>query len=131
MIFKHMGWLRLRRLRLRWRKPRTMSMGNCRTERPPDLILYGGRPSGSFVNSTVNKSHLDSGRIQDSSRVRVVRWGEGKCIGHLGCTGTQLTNFLKQRQHEIHNILNLRRCPAKPAYAGCIKLCGGVYNAPD
>ena len=31
-----------------------MSMGNCRTERPPDPVLYGGRPSGGFVNSAVN-----------------------------------------------------------------------------
>ena len=30
-----------------------MSMGNCRTERPPDPILYGGRLSGGFVNSAV------------------------------------------------------------------------------
>ena len=30
-----------------------MSMGNCRTERPPDPVLYGGRPSGSFVNRAV------------------------------------------------------------------------------
>ena len=28
-------------------------MGNCRTERPPDPVLYGGRPSGGFVNSAV------------------------------------------------------------------------------
>ena len=27
-----------------------MSMGNRRTERPPDPVLYGGRPSGGFVN---------------------------------------------------------------------------------
>ena len=31
-----------------------MSMGNCRTERPPDPVLYGGRPSGGFVNRAVN-----------------------------------------------------------------------------
>ena len=31
-----------------------MSMGNCRTERPPDPILYGGRPSGAFANRAVN-----------------------------------------------------------------------------
>ena len=30
-----------------------ISMGNRCTERPPDPVLYGGRPSGSFVNSTV------------------------------------------------------------------------------
>ena len=30
-----------------------MSMGNRCTERPPDPVLYGGRPSGSFVNSAV------------------------------------------------------------------------------
>ena len=30
-----------------------MSMGNRRTERPPDPVLYGGRPSGGFVNSAV------------------------------------------------------------------------------
>ena len=28
-------------------------MGNCRTERPPDPVLYGGRPSGGFVNRAV------------------------------------------------------------------------------
>ena len=36
-----------------------MSMGNCHTERPPDPVLYGGRPSGDFVNravSAINKS---------------------------------------------------------------------------
>ena len=31
-----------------------VSMGNCHTERPPDPILYGGRPSGGFVNSAVS-----------------------------------------------------------------------------
>ena len=31
-----------------------MSMGNRRTERPPDPVLYGGRPSGGFVNSAVS-----------------------------------------------------------------------------
>ena len=30
-----------------------MSMGNRRTERPPDPVLYGGRPSGGFVNRAV------------------------------------------------------------------------------
>ena len=30
-----------------------MSMGNHHTERPPDPVLYGGRPSGGFVNRTV------------------------------------------------------------------------------
>ena len=30
-----------------------MSMGNRRTEQPPDPILYGGRPSGGFVNRAV------------------------------------------------------------------------------
>ena len=30
-----------------------MSMGNCCTERPPDPVLYGGRPSGGFVNRAV------------------------------------------------------------------------------
>ena len=36
-----------------------MSIGNRHTERPPDPVPYGGRPSGSFVNSTVQW------RIQD------------------------------------------------------------------
>ena len=38
-----------------------MSMGNRRTERPPDPVLYGGRPSGGFVNRAVkppNKNQL-------------------------------------------------------------------------
>ena len=35
-----------------------MSMGNCRTERPPDPILYGGRPSGGFVNSAVKVKEM-------------------------------------------------------------------------
>ena len=30
-----------------------MSMGNHRTERPPDPVLYGGRQSGGFVNRAV------------------------------------------------------------------------------
>ena len=30
-----------------------MSMGNRGTERPPDPVLYGGRPSGGFVNRSV------------------------------------------------------------------------------
>ena len=30
-----------------------MSMGHHRTERPPDPVPYGGRPSGGFVNSAV------------------------------------------------------------------------------
>ena len=30
-----------------------MSMGNRHTERPPDPVLYGGRPSGGFVNRAV------------------------------------------------------------------------------
>ena len=33
---------------------RKMSMGNRRTERPPDPVLYGGRLSGGFVNRAVN-----------------------------------------------------------------------------
>ena len=33
---------------------RKMSMGNHHTERPPDPVLYGGRPSGGFVNRAVN-----------------------------------------------------------------------------
>ena len=32
-----------------------MSMGNHRTERPPDPVLYGGRPSGGFVNRAVKR----------------------------------------------------------------------------
>ena len=32
-----------------------MSMGNHHTERPPDPVLYGGRPSGGFVNSAVRR----------------------------------------------------------------------------
>ena len=32
-----------------------MSMGNRRIERPPDPVLYGGRPSGGFVNSAVRR----------------------------------------------------------------------------
>ena len=28
-------------------------MGNRHTEQPPDPILYGGRPSGGFVNRAV------------------------------------------------------------------------------
>ena len=35
-----------------------MSMGNRRTERPPDPVLYGGRPSGGFVNSAVRSRRL-------------------------------------------------------------------------
>ena len=31
-----------------------MSMGNRHTERPPDPVLYGGRPSGGFVNRAVS-----------------------------------------------------------------------------
>ena len=31
-----------------------MSMGSHCTERSPEAILYGGRQSGSFVNSAVN-----------------------------------------------------------------------------
>ena len=30
-----------------------MSMGNCHTEQSPEVILYGGRQSDSFVNSAV------------------------------------------------------------------------------
>ena len=30
-------------------------MGNHHTERPPDPVLYGGRPSGGFVNSAVRQ----------------------------------------------------------------------------
>ena len=33
---------------------RKMSMGSHRTERPPEAVLYGGRQSGSFVNSAVS-----------------------------------------------------------------------------
>ena len=35
-----------------------MSMGNSRTERPPDSVLYGGRPSGGFVNCAVKVSYF-------------------------------------------------------------------------
>ena len=35
-----------------------MSMGNRRTERPPDPVLYGGRPSGGFVNRAVRPVHI-------------------------------------------------------------------------
>ena len=33
-----------------------MSMGNRRTERPLDPVLYGGRPSGGFVNRAVKSA---------------------------------------------------------------------------
>ena len=33
-----------------------MSMGNRCTEQSPEVILYGGRQSGGFVNSTVSIS---------------------------------------------------------------------------
>ena len=36
-----------------------MSMGNRHTERPPDPVLYGGRPSGGFVNSAVIHTDQD------------------------------------------------------------------------
>ena len=36
---------------LSYRQNGKMSMGNRCTERPPDPVLYGGRPSGGFVNS--------------------------------------------------------------------------------
>ena len=32
---------------------RKMSMGNRRTERSPEVVLYGGRQSGGFVSSAV------------------------------------------------------------------------------
>ena len=45
-----------RRLLSYWSFPaeRKMSMGNRHTERPPDPVLYGGRPSGGFVNRAVS-----------------------------------------------------------------------------
>ena len=43
-----------------------MSMGNRRTERCPEVILYGGRQSGGFVNSAV--------------REVVLGWWKIKCI---------------------------------------------------
>ena len=36
-----------------------MSTGNPCTERPPDPVLYGSRPSGGFVNSAVNPRGSD------------------------------------------------------------------------
>ena len=39
-----------------------MSMGNCRTERPPDPVLYGGRPSGGFVNRAVTRIKIINDR---------------------------------------------------------------------
>ena len=42
-------------------------MGNRRTERPPDPVLYGGRPSGGFVNSAVKlQVHI----VEDHNDVR-------------------------------------------------------------
>ena len=38
-----------------------MSMGNRRTERPPDPVLYGGRPSGGFVNRAVMQLRTEEG----------------------------------------------------------------------
>ena len=38
-------------------------MGNCRTERPPDPILYGGRPSGGFVNRAANGDTVFPGKV--------------------------------------------------------------------
>ena len=32
-----------------------MSMGNRRTERSPEVVLYSGRQSGGFVNSAVHQ----------------------------------------------------------------------------
>ena len=46
-----------------------MSMGNRRTERPPDPVLYGGRPSGSFVNSAVNGAITHTDWLQQISCV--------------------------------------------------------------
>ena len=34
-----------------------MSMRNRHTERCPEVVLYGGRPSGGFVNSAVSTRH--------------------------------------------------------------------------
>ena len=39
---------------------RKVSMGNHRTECPPDLVLYGGRQSGGFVNSALNTETISS-----------------------------------------------------------------------
>ena len=45
---------------------RKMSMGNRRTERPPDPVLYGSRLSGGFVNSAVNSAiHKATGQRQE------------------------------------------------------------------
>ena len=58
-----------------------MSMGNHRTERPPDPVLYGGRPSGSFVNSAVNnwlfpkKAHRNVPRGRSCHRLPFTAYG--------------------------------------------------------
>ena len=45
-----------------------MSMGNRRTERPPDPVLYGGRPSGGFVNRAVKPPMIISATLQQEIR---------------------------------------------------------------
>ena len=40
-----------------------MSMGNRCTERPPDPVLHGGRPSGGFVNRAVNRARPVAGHV--------------------------------------------------------------------
>ena len=44
------------------------SMGNCRTERPPDPVLYGGRPSGGFVNWAVRGRHGSLGSAYNEQK---------------------------------------------------------------
>ena len=36
-----------------------MSMGNRRTERPLEVVLYGGKQSGGFVNSAVSATAIN------------------------------------------------------------------------
>ena len=43
-------------------------MGNCRTERPPDPVLYGGRPSGGFVNRAVRGRHGSLGSAYNEQK---------------------------------------------------------------
>ena len=49
-----------------------MSMGNRRTERPPDPVLYGGRPSRGFVNNAVR--HLNIKQLSKSTKYEFLSW---------------------------------------------------------
>ena len=70
-------------------------MGSRCTERPPDPVLYGGRPSGSFVNRAVSCYFLsvDSNDYINVMPVTQARYNITQNVDALVVSGSYYGDF--------------------------------------